>query len=143
MKSFLGKPPIEFLAAPIAGRRRRLAAALRLTARAGEADMEMVIVAPPWPDLRQPATVGPGLAAQLPLDRRIDKNPFDRRLAREGFEQKPVLRGPAGRIDAEPVRRDDVGRGHLVALRRAQAPARHRGQPYIGVETDLMRAVPG
>src|SRR5207245_422859 len=54
MKRFFGEPPIELPAAAVARRRRRLVMALRIAARTGEPDMEMVIVAPPRPDIRHP-----------------------------------------------------------------------------------------
>src|SRR5215469_17787072 len=98
MQRLFGKPPIELFAAPVARRWRSLVAALRVVAGAREADVEMVVVTPPRPDLRQPAAVGAGFAAQLALDRGIDENPFHRRLARESSEQKPVGRGPGRSI---------------------------------------------
>src|SRR5215472_13052658 len=143
MQRLFSEPPIELVAAPVAWRRRSLVAALRVVAGAREADVKMVVVTPPRPYLRQPAAVGARFAAQLALDRGIDENSFDRRLAREGFEQKPVARGPGRPIDLAPIRCDHVDRRDLVALGGAQATARHRREPDIGVESDLMRAVAG
>ena len=83
--------------------------------------MEMVVVAPPWPDLGQPVPVGTGLAAQRALDRRVDENSCDPRLARKRLEHAPMLRRPGPLIDIIAIRRDDIGRPHLVALVRAGA----------------------
>src|SRR5439155_20495663 len=63
-----GEPPIELLAAAVARRRKGLIAAFRLAVRAGEANVEMVVVAPPCADFDQPVPVGTGLAAQRALD---------------------------------------------------------------------------
>src|SRR6516165_5384441 len=98
MKRLLCKPPLKLRAAPVSRRRRSLVAALRVVAGAREADVKMVVVTPPRPDLRQPAAVGARFAAQLALDRGIDENSFHRRLACEGFEQKPALRRPGRSI---------------------------------------------
>src|SRR3954453_14662767 len=43
---------------------RRLALAVARAGRAVHADVEVIVVAPPRPDLRQPGTVALGLAAQ-------------------------------------------------------------------------------
>src|SRR5712675_1801255 len=86
VQRFFGKPPIELFAAAIARRRRRLVTAFRLAARAREPNMKMVIVAPPRPNLRQPRPVRARLTAQRLLDRRIDKDPRHRRLARYGLK---------------------------------------------------------
>ena len=104
--------------------------------------MEVVVVAPPRPDLGEPCPVRTGLMAQRPLDRRVDKNARHLRLARERLEQAPMLWGP-GFVDRIAVGCDHIGRRHLVALGDAEPAARHWGQPDVGVEADLMRAVPG
>src|SRR5215470_6245446 len=136
------EPPIELLAAAVARRRRRLVAARRLPRGTGEADMEVVVVPPPRPDLSQPAAVRTRLMAQLPLDRRVNKNARHLRLARECFEQATVLRGPR-LVDLISVGSGDIGRRHVLALADAEPSARHWGEPDVGVEADLMRAVPG
>src|SRR5262249_46537408 len=81
------------------------------------------------------------LMAQLPLDRRVDKNARHLRLAGECFEQAPVLWGPRF-VDLIAVGGDDVGRRHVLALGGAELAARHWGEPDVGVEADLRRAVP-
>src|SRR5215813_12891282 len=136
------EPPIELLAAAVARLRGRLVAARRLPRGTGEADMEVVVVPPPRPDLGEPAAVRTRLMAQLPLDRRVDKNARHLRLARECFEQAPVLWGPRF-VDLIAVGSDDIGGRHVLALAGAEPAARHWGEPDVGVETDLMRAVPG
>ena len=105
--------------------------------------MEVVVVAPPRPDLGEPGAVRARLAAQRTLDRRVDKDALHAGLARHGLEQAPMLRRPGRLIDILAVGRDDIGRRHLVALGGAEPAARHRRQPDIGVEPDLVRAVPG
>src|SRR5580704_19105473 len=96
MKRFFREPPIEFFAAAITRRRRGLAVAFRVAARAGKPNMKMVIVAPPRPNFCQPRPVRARLTAQRPLDRRVDKDPRDRRLARDRLEQMAMLRRPGG-----------------------------------------------
>ena len=46
-------------------------------------------------------------------------------------------------VDPHPICGDKIGRRHFVPLSGAQPPVRHRGQPKIGVEADLMRSMPG
>src|SRR6516225_12345042 len=123
MKRLLCKPPLKLRAAPVSRRRRSLVATLRVVAGAREANVKMVVVTPPRPDLRQPAAVGARFVAQLALDCRIDENALHRRLVREGFEQKPVGRDPGRPTDLEPARCDYVDRRDLVALGGAQATA--------------------
>src|SRR5438270_357549 len=105
--------------------------AFRLAARARKPDMKMVIVAPPRPNLRQPRPVRACFTTERLLDCRVDKDPRDSRLARDGLEQMAMLWRPGG-IDPHPVCGDDVGRGHFVTFGRAEPPVRHRGQPEIG-----------
>src|SRR6516165_5245934 len=113
MKRLLCKPPIELRAAPVSGRRRSLVATLRVVG-AREADVKMVVVTPPRPDLRQPAAVGARFVAQLALDRRNDEKSVHPRPAPQGFEPKPRGRGPSRPIDLEPARCDYVDRRDLV-----------------------------
>src|ERR1700738_4519115 len=102
VKRFVGEPPIELFAAAIARRRRCLVAAFRIAARSEKPDVKVVIVAPPRPNLRQPCPVQARLTAQCPLDRRVDKDPRHRWLARDSLEQMAVLGRPGG-IDPHPV----------------------------------------
>src|ERR1700731_755513 len=91
---FLREPPVEIGAAAIAGWRRRLVVALGIASRAGETNMEMIVVSPPRANAAQPGAVGPGLAAQRPLDARIDEDALHLGSAGEGFEQPAVFRPP-------------------------------------------------
>src|SRR5262245_4011775 len=109
MLCLFGKPPVEFLAATVTLRRWRLLLALDLAPRAVEANVEMIVVAPPRPDSRQPAPIVARVAAQRALDRRIDKDAGDRRALGRGFEQFAMLRPPNRRIDIIAVAGNDVG----------------------------------
>src|ERR1700730_9630593 len=126
------EPPSELLATAVARRRKGLTAAFRLAVRTGEANMKMVVVAPPRPDVGQPVPVGTRLAAQRALDRRGDEYACDPRLARERLEHAPMLRRPGRLIDIIAIRGDNIGRPHLVALGEAQTALRHRRQPAVG-----------
>src|SRR5262245_62661913 len=81
VQRLIGEPPVELLAASVARRRRRLPTALRIATWAGKPNVEMVIVAPPGPDLGEPGPIRSGRAAQRPLDRSVDKDPRHRGLA--------------------------------------------------------------
>src|SRR5439155_18513808 len=105
--------------------------------------MKMVIMSPPGANALQPGALGSGLAAQRALDGGVDEDTFDLGPAREGFEQAAVLRPPHRRVDVSAIRRHDIGRRYVVALHRAETALRHRGEPDIGIELDLMRGVPG
>ena len=52
-----------------------------------------------------------------------------------------ILR-PDLRIDVHPVVGDDLGRRHFLALLARQFAVRHRCQPDVGVEPDLMAPCP-
>src|SRR5262249_14961699 len=134
-------PPIELRATAVASR-RRLRTTLLLAGRTIEPDMEMIIVAPPRPDLCEPTAVRPGLAAQRAFDRGVDEDALDGWLARDGFEQTAMLRRPRHRIDVHSVSANDIRCRKLVTFGGAQPPVRHPRQPNIGIEPDLVRTVP-
>ena len=50
---------------------------------------------------------------------------------------------PDLRIDVLLVGGDHVGRGHLLALLARERRSRHRGEPDVGIEPDLVAAVAG
>src|SRR5205085_10891838 len=112
----LGEPPVEIGAAAIAERHWPLIMAFGVAARAGEPDMEMIIVSPPRANAFQPGAIGAGLAAQGALDGRVDEDALDLRGTGKGFEQTAVLRLPDSRIDIAAVRPNDIGGGQVVAL---------------------------
>src|SRR4029077_16695908 len=91
---FLSEPPVEIGTAAVARRRRSLVVAFGLAARAGEPDVDMVVVSPPWADALQPSAIGAGLAAQRALDGGIDEDAFHLGPARNSFEQAAVLPTP-------------------------------------------------
>src|SRR5215204_5391217 len=70
----VGEPPVELRPAAVSGGRRVLVGAPLLAGRAGYADVEMVVVAAGRADLGEPGAVAPGLAAERPLDRRVDED---------------------------------------------------------------------
>ena len=90
MKRLFGEPPIEILAAAFAWR-RRLVTTLRAAARARKPYVEVVIVSPPRPNLGNPGSLRPALAAQRALDCRVDKNALHQGLARDRLQQKAML----------------------------------------------------
>ena len=143
MQRFRREPPGELLAATVARRRRSLVMAFVLPGRANEPHVEMIIVTPPRADLGKPGAIRSGLMAQFALDRRVDKNPCDLRLACHCAIHFEVGRVPHRRVDMQPVGRDDLGCGHFVPLGGCKAAVWHWRQPDIGIEPDLVRAVAG
>src|ERR1700733_4713361 len=79
-------------AAAFAAFLRRLWLAVLAAGRGRRADVEMVIVTPPRPDLGQPAAVAFGFAAQRLLDGGIDEDALDARLLR-GVAQHQDMTG--------------------------------------------------
>src|SRR5215470_8198298 len=63
MQHRVGEPPVEILAATVAGGYRLLRLAVRAVRRAVDADMEMIIVLPILPHLVEPGAIVAGLAA--------------------------------------------------------------------------------
>ena len=137
---FLGEPPIEFLTAAVAVRRRSLVLAQRLTRRASEADVEMVVMAPPRPHLAQPVAITAGFAAKLApfqeskivVNGYTDNAPIGPELKRQGITSnqelsqkraetvmqfmvsqgvKPDLVAAQGFGDADPVAPNDTAQG--------------------------------
>src|ERR1700761_7915551 len=83
---------------------------------AAHADVEVIVVAPPWPDLLQPAAVASGLAAERLLDCRIDEDALYGRLHRCVANDHPVHRRPRLRIGIEPIVAHHHDRRHLFAI---------------------------
>src|SRR6266481_7712351 len=95
-------------------------------------------MAPPRPDLGKPTTVTPGLAAQRLLDRGVDEDPLHARLLR-GIAKNQHMSGREHlRINIEPVVAHHHDRRHLLTVFPRQHAIRHRRQPDVGVESDLM-----
>src|ERR1700736_1132238 len=57
-------------------------------------------------------------------------------------DDREMIRRPFRRIDVKPVWPHHVDRRHFLTLQARQVAVWHRREPNIGVETDLMRAVP-
>ncbi len=137
------QPVAQVRAAAVAVGHRVLLLAGVGAVRAADADVEMEVVPPHRPDLREPAPVAPRLPAQRDLDRRVDEDAVHARVARRVADETRVVRRPDVRVHVHPVRPDHVGRRHVLALVAVQALARHRRQPDVGVEPDLVRGVAG
>src|SRR5439155_8426603 len=58
----VAEPVIEIAAAAVVGLGRALRRAVRTVRRTVKADMEMIVVSPPWPHLAQPGTLVAGIA---------------------------------------------------------------------------------
>src|SRR6185437_5844186 len=95
---------------------RRLRLALRRTGGAGDANMEMIIVAIHRPDLPEPAPIALGLAAQRLLDRRIDEDTLHSWFLRGVPDHGEMARRPDFRIDVEAVGTHHHDGGHVLAL---------------------------
>ena len=66
---------------------------------AGQADVEMIIVAPHRPHLGKPGPIPLGLPADGPLDRGIHENTLDLAIARGGFDGAHRIWSPNAGID--------------------------------------------
>ena len=116
---------------------RRLRLAGRAVRRTADADVEMVVVPPPRPDLFEPRAVGAGLAAQRHLDRRVDEDALHLGVRGGRLDHVEMAGRPQFRVDVAPAVGDHHGRRDLLALGAAKAPAaasttarcRHRGRP--------------
>ena len=104
--------------------------------------MEMVIVPPIGAHLVHPRLARGGLAQRL-LDRGVDEDAFDLGLLGGRLDDARLTRRPMRGIDGEPVLAHHVDRRHFLAFAAAQRVVRHRRQPHVGVEADLMRSVAG
>src|SRR5690242_4036082 len=104
--------------------------------------MNMVMMAVPGANLCHP---GMGLvlfdAAKFLLDCSVHKHAFDFGLLGSGFDEGDVLRRPGLRTDTLPVVCNEVGGGNGIALLLAQYAIRHRHEPNIHVETNLVAGV--
>src|SRR5258708_8273792 len=127
--------------AAFVARLRWLPLALGVAGWAHQANMEVVVMAPPRPDLGKPAAVALGVAAQRLLDRGVDEDTLHARLLRGVAQNHQMARRENLRIDVEPVGAHHHDGGHLLALLARQQMFRHRRQPDIGIEPDLMAGV--
>src|SRR5690606_37453326 len=116
--------------------------AVRRIELATYADVEMCIMPPEGPDLAQPAPVAGYRFAQLLLDSRVDENPLPQRIARSPLQQPGVNRIPP------PFIKHIFGAGlqqgygfHLFARRQRIGRRRHRPEPHVGIEADLVRGM--
>src|SRR6516165_2933392 len=132
------EPVIELVAAAIALIRRRLWLAIGTVRRTSDADVEVFGMAVPRPNFLQPIAIRAGLAAQRLLDRGIDENACHRRILGGSADERSIGWRPDLRINIEQIRRDDIGRRSEFALFAALHMARHRREPDVGVQSDLM-----
>src|SRR5690606_31010531 len=99
----VGEPPGERLVAAVAARHGRLRLAAGRIVRAADPDMEMLVVAVDRADLaEQRAVTAPGVA-ELLLDRRIDEDALDLRIARRLHDEACMGRRPAPGIDRQEL----------------------------------------
>ncbi len=103
----------------------------------------MIVVAVDRPDLAERRTVaGPGIAKFL-LDRRIDEDALDLRVARSQHDQLRMFRRPDRTIDRqELVLLQHRCCRNILALAIGERALRHRRQPNIGVKADLVGRMP-
>src|SRR5262245_10929709 len=131
------------LIAPIAGRHGWLSATVRRVSRTLEAHMNMVGVAIPGSHLGQPGFIGIALyPAEFFLYRGIDQNPLDLGLLGCCSNKGDISSTPVFTIDVFAVRGNQVDGGNLVAFLLAQHTIRHRHEPDVDVEPDLMTFMP-
>ena len=134
----VGEPRLELGAAAVAAGVRRLRLTGRAVRRAADADVEVIVVPPPRPHLLEPGAVRARLAAQRHLDRRVDEDALHLGVRGGRLDHVEMARRPQFRIDVAPAVGDDHGRGHLLALGAGKLPRRHRGEPDVGIEADLV-----
>ncbi len=103
----------------------------------------MIVVPEHRADLVQPGAVAFDVAAQRLLDRRVGQHALDLRVLRRHLVERDVFRRPDVGPHVDPVVGDHVGRHHLLALLPGQLAVRHRREPDVGVEPDLMAPVAG
>ena len=103
----------------------------------------MIVMPPIGTHFAHPSTVRAGVAAERFLDRRIDENAFNPRIKGRRLDDRQLTGRPDRRIDIAAVGRHHIDRGHLLALDPLEFAVRHRRQPNIGIEADLMAGVTG
>ena len=101
----------------------------------------MIVVPPIGPHLGEPGPVAPGFPAQRLLDDRIDKDALDAGHGRGQTDHFQMVRCPYFRIDVGELRIGHADGRNLLPLAGGENPPRHRIEPDIGVETDLVRGV--
>ena len=138
----LGEPEFEIgIRAADAGRRRRLRFAALLSDRATQADVDVVVMAVPWPHLRHPGRLAADGVAQLLLDRGVDQHALDVGRFGGGLDEGGVLRRPdfgltCFQSSATRLMADICSRSFGVSV-----CLRHRHEPDIDVESGLMAHV--
>src|SRR5262249_18392158 len=121
----------------------RLAVAVVGAGRAPHPNVEMIVVSKPWANLLKPAAVAPGLAAQRLLDRGVDQESLHARRLRRVANDREMSWCKHPGVDIEPVVAHHHGRRHLFALLAGQAAIRHRREPDVGIEPDLVAGMAG
>src|SRR6202034_3171016 len=117
MQNRLLEPEIEIVPTAFACPRGRLRLALGTARLAIEANVKVIVVAPPRSHFGKPAAIRPRLAAQGLLDRRIDEDALDRGILRGSTNEFGTLMRPNRRIDIAPIRSDHLrGRGEFAFL---------------------------
>src|SRR5262245_31513119 len=107
-----------------------------------EANVEMVEVAPPGSHLAEPRPVLADLLTEHLLDGGMHEDAADLRVGRRALDQFGVQGSPYGWIDGEGIFQHRRG-GDVLALLRSEDPVRHRREPDVGIEPDLVARVAG
>src|SRR5690606_24543479 len=129
----LGREPAIELRAAVAVRDRRLRAAVGVSLRAGHADVEVLVVAPPGADLAQPGAVAARRLAQRLLEHRVDEDALDPRIGGGELEEPALAAAPrAGRAGALVIDHPDLPHALLSLDERV---------PDVGVEPGLVARV--
>ena len=132
------EPEVEFAAAAVAWARRGWRLAFRTVGRTGNLDVKMLGVAIPGTHLVKPAVIRSGLAAQRLLDRGIDEDADDHRIPGSRSDERSMSSRPLFRINIAQIGRDQIVAGAELALLAALHMVRHRREPDVGVQPNLM-----
>jgi hypothetical protein len=136
------EPPGKAGIAAVTGRHRFLPDAFGAIGGAGEAEMEMVVVAEPGPDFSQPGAVSASGSAEFPLDMRIHEDTVDFGNGGRDFQELRMLLTPKPSIQAisSPVQQ---ARGGNVGAPSVQVriKAGIEVEPHVGIQAGLVAAV--
>ena len=137
------KPPLQRCIATIP-RRHGLGLNAGIFARgARKTDMEVVVVAPPRPDLSQPpAVAGYGLA-QHTLDGRVDEDPVHLRVESGSLQQTCLPRCPDRWVDALSIAGNHRDGRHLFLIDGRKRGQRRRQKLDVVIQPHLVAAMAG
>src|SRR4051794_26455787 len=101
----------------------------------------MVVVAPPWPYLAQPAAITLDPVAHRLLQARMNKYSLDCGIGCRTPNQRDLGIGEPDRIGGSRSVHQNRWRGELLPFLRGQDSIGHRDQPEIDIQADLMRGM--